>query len=496
MLRAMRLTRVFAVGLVAALALAAAGCGGGNDGDGAGAGPATSEGAGFIPATAAGFVFLNTDFESDGWKALDALLDKFPDREQVLSQLRSSLAEGGVTMEEIEAAVGPEVDIGILGFEGESNAVGLTQAKDKAKLDELIQKLDAADDSGSPAVKEEVDGWTLISDNQAAIDAAKRAHGGASIADSDAYKEAMGDLSEDALLRFYLDGAALSRQLDAQTQGAASSLAGGGTVKSIAGEVTAEDEGFGFDFVTRTTGGSEPKTYSSKLIDLVPADVLAYASFSGLGQQLKQVSSNPQLQSQLGFVQGALGVSFTDLASLFEGEAAFYVRQGSPFPEVTLALTVDNEQQALATIDQLAMRLGALLGGGATAAPTPTKIGDVDAKRLSLGNFAAYYATFDGKLVLTSATTGISGLKGGGEKLGDDATFDEAQQAAGMADETAGFFYVNIEDALPVIENFAQTAGEPFPAQARSNLEPLQSLLFYATAEKGKATVKGFLHIK
>jgi len=42
MLRTMRLTRVFAVGLVAALTLAAAGCGGGDDGDGAGAGPAVA----------------------------------------------------------------------------------------------------------------------------------------------------------------------------------------------------------------------------------------------------------------------------------------------------------------------------------------------------------------------------------------------------------------------------------------------------------------------
>jgi hypothetical protein len=342
-------------------------------------------------------------------------------------------------------------------------------------------------------VKEVVDGWTIVSDNQAAIDAAKRAHDGDSLSESDRFEEAMGDLSGDAIVRFYLDGAALSRQLDAQSQGAATSLAGGGTLESIAGQVTAADDGLGFDLVTRTEGGTEPQNYASQLVSQVPADVLVYASFSGLGEQLEQASSNPQLQEQLGMVQGVLGISVSEVADLFRGEGAFYVRQGAPFPEVTLALGVDDEQQSLAMVDRLAQRLARFAGGGA---PTATRIGDVDAKQLRLQNFAVYYAAFDGKLVITSATTGISELSGAGDKLDDDETFKAAAEAAEMPDETAGFFYVNIEDAVPLLENFAQTAGEPLPSETRSNLEPLRSALFYATAEEGKARVKGFLRIE
>ena len=491
MLRSMR-ARAFAVGLVAALALAAGACGGSDEVTGAGG--ETPGGADFVPATAPAYVSVNTDFDSDGWKNLQALLNKFPDREQALNQVRQGLEAQNVTFDELRAALGPETALAVLAFEGETgNAFGLTEAKDQGKLDALIQKLDEADTSGDDTVKEVVDGWTIISDNSSAIDAAKRAHDGDSLADSDAFDEAMGDLSGDAVVRFYVDGAALGRQLDAQTQGATSSLAGGGTLKSIAGQVTAEDDGFGFDVVTRTEGGTEPKTYESALLSLVPADVLVYASFNALGDQLKQLSSNPQLQQQLGAVQGALGISVTELADLLEGEGAFYVRQGSPFPEVTLAVTVENEQQAMATIDRLAQRLAGFGGGGA---PAPTKIGDVDAKRLTLQNFAVYYAAFDGKLVITSATTGISELGEGGEKLTDDETFTQAQEAAEMPDETAGFVYVNIEDAIPLLENFAQTAGQPLPNEARSNAEPLRSALFYATAEKGKATVKGFLRIE
>lgn len=490
MLRAMRL-RLVAVGLVASLALVAGACGGSDGVTGAGDG---SEAAGFAPATASAFFTVNTDFESDAWKNLDALLAKFPDRERAVQQLREGLTTEGVTFDEIKAALGPETALAVLSFEGETgNFFGLTEAKDQAKLDALIQKLDEADTSSGDSVKEVVDGWTIVSGNQPGIDAAKRAHDGESLSESDRFEEAMGDLSGDAVVRFYLDGAALSRQLDAQSQGAASSLAGGGRLESIAGQVTAADDGLGFDLVTRTEGGTEPQNYAAELPSQVPGDVLLFASFRGLGEQLEQASSNPRLQEQLGMVQGVLGISVSELADLFRGEAALYVRQGAPFPEVTLALAVENEQESLAKVDRLAQRLAQFGGGGA---PTATRIGDVDAKQLRLQNFAVYYAAFDGKLVITSATTGISELTGGGDKLEDDESFKAAAEAAEMPDETAGFLYVNIEDAVPLLENFAQTAGEPLPSETRSNLEPLRSALFYATAEEGKARVKGFLRIE
>jgi Protein of unknown function (DUF3352) len=488
----MRPVRVVAAGLVTGAVLVVAACGGGDDAaTGAGG---TPEGATFVPANAPAFVAVNTDEDSDTWKTLTTLLAKFPDREQAFRDLHQGLQAGSVTLEEIQAALGAEADAAFLSLQGDGQAFVLTEAEDQAKLDSLIQRLDESNEGSGDTVKEVVDGWTIVSDNQAAIDAAKRAHEGDSLAESDPFEEAMGDLSEDALLRFFVDGASASRQLDAQTQGAATSLAGGGRLESIAGDVTVEENGFGFDLVTRTSGGTEPKTYTSELVSLVPADALLYASFSGVGDRLKEASSNPALQEQLGMIQGALGISVTELANLFQGEAALYVRPGSPFPEVTLALAVENEQQAVALVDRLAQRLAAFAGAG--AAPTPTRIGDVDAKRVSLGQFAIYYAGVDGKLVITSAATGIEGLTGGGDKLADDEAFTEAQESAGMPDETAGFVYVNVEDALPLLENFAQTAGDPLPPEARANLEPLRSALFYATAEEGKATVKGFLRIE
>jgi Protein of unknown function (DUF3352) len=484
--------RSFAVGVFASLALLlASGCGGST-------GSATGEGgtpaADFVPPNAPAFVSVNTDFGSDQWTRLNLLLQKFPDREQLFSMIQAELSKRGVSWDDVKAALGPETAVAVLKFAGDTgNALALTEPKDKAKLDALIAKLDQSDPSSGPTVKEEVDGWTLLSDVQSVIEAGKRAHDGDSLADDDTFKGAFADLPADALVKFYVAGPALQRQLD---KSLGSSDPGTGKLTSLAGDVAAKDDGIGFDVVVHSSGEQTAETYTSQLVDEVPAGALLYASFKGADKALNQIAKNPRLQTQLGTIQGLLGVSFSELTSLFEKEGAIYVRPGAPFPEVTIALQTDNERAGLAILDRLAGRLAGYLGGGQAAPPTRTTISGVPVKKLPVGPVAIYYAAFDGKLVITDSPSGISGLKERGQKLSDDPAFKGAKAAAGMPDETAGFLYVNVKDSLPLIENFAQTAGQPLPAQVSGNLEPLRSFLAYGTAEKGKTTLKGFLEIK
>jgi hypothetical protein len=473
--------------------LLAAACGGGGGGSATGEGGTSASD--FVPANAPAFVSVNTDFDGDQWKQLDKLSQKFPDRGQLLALIQAQLSKQGVSWDDIKAALGPETGLGVLTFQGDTgNAFGLTQPKDKGKLDELITKLDQADTSDNPTVKAEVDDWTLVSDAQSTIDAAKAAKDGQSLSDDDTFKGALDDLPADALVKFFVSGSALQRQLSKSIGTGA--LAGSGNLTSIAGDVEAQDDGLGFDVVVHSSGGQTPKTYTSQLVDQVPAGALVYLSFNGLSRTLQQATKNPTVQSQLGTLQGLLGVSFSELVSLFDKEGAIYVRQGAPFPEVTIVLQTDNEQRSLGIVDRLAGRLAGFLGGGQAAPPTSTTVSGVTVKKLSVGPVAIYYGAFDGKLVITDSTTGISGLKEGGQKLADDPTFKDAKAAAGMPDETAGFFYLNFKDSLPLIENFAQTAGEPLPTQVSGNLAPLRSFLAYGTAAKGKSTLKGFLEIK
>ncbi len=484
--------RAYAAAVVATLAVVASGCGGSTSGAGK-----KTDGAEFVPAAAPGFVYLNSDFESAQWKKLDALAKKFPNRQQLIAMIQAQLQKQGVDWEQdVKPALGPETDVGILKLMGNvGNVVGLTQAKDKAKLQALLKKLDAQS-GGKPSVSEDVDGWTLVSDDQTAIASAKQAHdSGKSLAKDDRFGKAMGDLPDEALAKLYLNGATLTSQLS-QILNGAGSLTGGGKLTSVAADLDAQDNGIGLHVISRTQGGATPKTYKSALVSEVPSGVLLYASFNGLGKSIAQASSNPQLQTQLGQIQGLLGASLTQIAALFDREGAVYVRQGAPFPEVTLVLQEANERQALAVVDKLVVRIGGLLGGGQAVTPTATTVAGVQVKKLSLGSFALYYGAFDGKLVISDSTAAFTGLKASGSKLKDDPTFKEASDAAGMPGSTAGFFYVNIKDALPLIENFAQTAGQPLPANVTENLAPLQTFLAYATAEKNKSSITGFLEIK
>ena len=99
-----------------------------------------------------------------------------------------------------------------------------------------------------------------------------------------------------------------------------------------------------------------------------------------------------------------------------------------------------------------------------------------------------YYATFDGKLVITDSPTGISGLKDGGQKLSDDQVFKDAKSAAGMPDETKGFVYVNVKDAAPMVEGLSALGGSGIPPDVSANLEHVRSFLAYGS---GRATRTG-----
>src|SRR5205085_2219365 len=81
-----------------------------------------------------------------------------------------------------------------------------------------------------------------------------------------------------------------------------------------------------------------------------------------------------------------------------------------------------------------------------------------------------FYAAFDGKLVITSAQTGISGLRDGGPRLKDDPTFKDAISAAGMPSATSGFFYLNLKDSIPLLESVAKLGGQTIPTTASGNL--------------------------
>jgi hypothetical protein len=473
---------------VLALVLAAslAGCGGGA-GSSQGGGP--PESSGYVPAGAPVYLYLNSDTGGSQWQTLDSLSKKFPNRQQLLAQIQSALQKHGIDWNsDVKPALGPEIGVGVLALGQATQAVGLTQPQDDAKFQALIKKLDASDPTSGATLVQKVGDWTAISNKQSSIDAAKQAHDGTSLADSSTFQSAMSELPDDALAKVYVDGAALTTALKQTAQGGSlSTLTGVPTW--IAASLEAKDDGLALTAISTGQNQASVASYKPSLPDEIPAGAVLCISFSNLEDSINKLGTNPMVQSYLGRLESALGVTLDQVAALFRGEGAIYVRAGTPLPEVTIVLNQSNPLGAMATVDRLAKN--ASQGNVQT-----TVVDGVPTRRIQVSQFSLYYATFDGKLVITDSPTGISGLKDGGQKLSDDEVFKDAKSAAGMPDETKGFVYVNVKDAAPMVEGLSALGGSGIPPDVSANLEHVRSFLAYGSGSGDENRLDAFLQIR
>jgi hypothetical protein len=496
-LRMSRFPLLLAV-LLVAVPLALTGCGGSEKSAVVGAvGGGAAE---FAPADAVVVLLANTDFESEQWQAAQALLDRFPSGDKLISELLAEVEQEGLDWEtDIKPALGPEVGLVALSFAGaEGEFVGFTKPRDPAKFAQLLAQAD------EPPAVEEIEGWTVFSDKQQNIDLFERRRAAGSLERSETFSAATGELSGDGILTVFVDGRALIRSATAADPEAAQGLetvSGSlGSVRSIALEVVAEGNGVRVHGVAETDGGPVVESYGAGLPSQIPDDAFAFVSFRNLQDSLSGVldaigQSTPDFDQQLGLLELGIGLSVKDdLLPLFAGEGAIVVAPGSPLPAVSLILEVDDEAAALAKVDKLVTAAGGFLGGGAK--PVSTVVDGVQAKQLAVEGVPIFYAGFDGKLVVTTSRQGIAGLLDDGPKLADEPDFQAAQDAADMPEETTGFFYVDLGKATQLIGDYAQLAGDAIPSDVSSNLGHLGSLLAYGAKAGDALTFTGFLEIE
>jgi len=487
--------RALAVALVTGLAVVAAGCGGGSGG------ASSAGGADIAPASSPLFISVNTDLEGDQITTFRTLLDKFPGSDGLLRMALAELEQKDVDFEQdVKPALGPELDIVLLdlGQGGETSnpeVVALLQPGDPAKLDALLEK----DTDGTPTVKEEVDGWTVLAESQASIDRFKEMRSGGTLADSGRFADAMEGLPDDALARAYVNADAIVKSY--QETGAPLSAQAfdqlfPNGVPSVGATVSAEEGGLRFQATGKTTQPTD--TFEASLPDELPAGALAYVGFNNLAKGVRESlksagEANDQFDQQLGQIELVLGLSIDrDVLPLFEQEGAIAVypaASGSGFPGIQLVVKVDDQEQAVGTIDKVLARAAQFLPGIPT--PRSIDIGGVKAKAVEYQGTTIIYAGFDGKLVITNAADTIQAMQGSGEKLSDDQTYTSARENADVPGETSGIFYVNLNSAFDVVQSLSEQ-----PPQVQENVEPLDSFLLYSTADDGRVTVSGFLAIE
>jgi Protein of unknown function (DUF3352) len=465
---------------------------------GCGSASKTKSSGGSIPAGASvvrsgvlAFVSVDSDTSSDQWQQLDELAQKFPGRDNLVAQLKQKISAEGVDYDtDVKPALGPELDVAVLsaGNEASTKAVALTKPDDPAKFKALVAKLNAKDTSGDRAVYREVDGWYALSDSQASI--SRALEGNAPLAEDADFKEAMGKLPGDALAKVYLDGQQLNALVPQSSSGGTAAL-GLDKLQYVAASASAEDDGVRVHGAT--SGGPGGGNFASALIGGVPGDVFAFLDFDGQDttDQLGKLKSNPQAAAAIAKFEQEYGVTLEQVLTLLSGEIALYARPGAVIPELTLALDPKDQSAALATLDKLAAKLAEESG----AQVVPGTQGGHAIKTVNLGQFAIHYGGVDDKLLITSGVSGIVDY-GEGDHLQDSADFKQAQDAAGMPDSTGGVVYIDLKDALPLLEGFAGLAGQSLPSSTTENLRPLRSFLAWTSAEAETSTFDAFLEIK
>jgi hypothetical protein len=447
---------------------------------------AVPAGAEIAPATAALFLSITTDFDSEEWQQAVAVAERFPDSERAVEFVLKELGLDDVDVQaQLEPALGPETDLVALGFGEEAVAVGLTQPEDAEQLQAVLADLPG------DFVTREIDGWTAFSDTTAALDRFESERSQGTLAESAAFSEAMGDVDGDALLRAYVNGENMEAPFP------------GGEVPSLALSLAAEEGG------VRLRGSADlgderetivPDTFSAELPETIPGGVLLYvgtsdleASFSALRDLLAETM--PEFDRDFARLENEIGVSLEeDVFPLFRGETALYLRPGLFIPEVTLVTEVEDEGAAVATVDELVDALEEYVPGAQAA--RQTEIAGVQATEVPLvPPVALYYAAFDGRLVVTTSAEGIAALREEEDRLADDADFGDALDEAGVPDETSGFAYVSLEDAIRYLYGFAEQAGDEVPPVVRANLEPLQRVVVYSEKDGSRLRFAGFLGV-
>jgi hypothetical protein len=482
--------RAFALCLLVFATLFVAGCS-----EDAASGPS---GASVAPASAPLFVSIETDSSSEQWKQAGALLDKFPGGDKLLASALDELSKQGVDFQrDVEPALGPETDIVGLDLSGDGKFVGLTQPDDKQKFEDLIAKGD------EEVFTRELDGWTVFADSEAILDEFDSAREDGRLADSSDYQDAIDQIDQDGIASVYLNGKALADAL-AQEGGASAAqlepIFPGGKIPSFAISVKAGEDGVrleGGAKVAEDDTGFTGENFHAELPEEVPGGALLYLDLNNIEEGLSAArdalaQQNPQFDQDIARIEAVLGVSLEeDVFPLFSGETALYIRPSLIIPEVTLVTHVEDEDAAMATLDKLVAGLGVYL-------PVAPHANDVDidgikAKELPLQPpVSLYWAAFDGHLVLTTSREGIAALRSDDNRLADDDDFKRALEQADVPDETTGFAYVNLHDAISSILGFA---GAEVPPDVRANLEPLDTFVAYGSKDGTTLRFAAFLAV-
>jgi hypothetical protein len=461
-----------------ALALAAAGCGGGGGGG-------LPEGASIAPASAIGFVSVNTDFSSARWRKLARLAIEFP-------ALRNS---AGI-LRNFKRFAGNEVDLVWL---DRGNSVLITKPRSKARLNEFLHLRGDLFSQGS------VGGWAVAGDRDKVDRFEKLASAGDKLADDKDFKRAFEKLDSHSSVRAWVSGDFVQSAVDRSlaSSGASPRLTHDvGNLHAISAEAKAESDGASLELDGLIDPAPDPATFSPSLPGDFPDKPVLYVSTTRLDAPLKTVlrlvaKSKPNFDTQLSQVEGVLGVTLeNDVYPLLRGESALAVYAGnSRLPDILFVQKVDDEQKA----DGLLRRISAIAQLSGKVGTGTVELAGTAFQQLTIrsAGVTIYDGVAGGKIIVTnSKDLARQVVEGPPKTLGSDDLFRSARDASGMPKKVAAFAYGDLERGLPVVFGFAQQNGSVVPPEAFENTKPLTAAFVYLVKDGDALRISGFQGIK
>jgi len=171
-----------------------------------------------------------------------------------------------------------------------------------------------------------------------------------------------------------------------------------------------------------------------------------------------------------------VGAALRNVASTLGGETALYVSPGFPVPSLTLVTHPSDPQAVLGALNDALSAAGKTAGGSSTGGQM--SLGSI------LGGLQLSHAEVGDVLVVSTSQQAVDAFTGTGPKLSTDATFQDARQASGLPDQTTGFAYADLKDALPLVQELAALAGGT-GATALPDVSALQTLTAYGSGSGG-----------
>ena len=453
--------------------------------------PSSIAGADVVPASATVFASVNTDSASAQWTQAMTLLSSVPSLQKGLDK---SLSSSGITLADVEGALGPTTVFVQLGSSAKPTEVFLSNPADSSKLKALLAK-----DKKEKSVTADVGSWLAFAKSQAALDQFNTAAANGKLADSSNFKAALASVPSDALVKAYFDGSAINAS-------SLSSLGSSSTSKALSGAIAKNKLDWGTVSVSAASKGlSIEGTFkgktslanaSSSLVDQLPSGTSFAVDLSGkalgLDKAVQNLANNKKYASQIPAIEAALGVKLDDLAALAGSEMSIYGTESG----IGLLVKAQDAAKSKAMLDKAVKLLAAQLNGSSKS----VTVGGVQATELTFGKTNVYYGVKDGNLFVVTGASAIPGSS----KLSSDVAYAASAGELTVPASNLGVVYLDFaklaalsKSGSPLVGSLSGSLGSSKSATANlSSLDGLSSLLGYASANADKVEFKAFLSTK